>query len=107
MGYVVTAGSRVDMAVRCSAPGNYSLVSLTGGIHHKNDMMHTKSWYEPVVYPRLVLKLLVRNEPARQMAAPVKTPSRGAMWPDLLQAKVDQTFKVVYNLTAYGTKKHT
>lgn len=105
--YVVTAGSRVDMAVRCSAPGNYSLVSLTGGIHHKHDMMHTKSWYEPVVYPRLVLKLLVRNEPARQMAAPVKTPSRGAMWPDLLQAKVDQTFKVVYNLTAYGTKKHT
>ena len=24
-----------------------------------------------------------------------------------MQAKVDQTFKVVYNLTAYGTKKHT
>jgi FtsP/CotA-like multicopper oxidase with cupredoxin domain len=108
---VVTAGSRVDFAIKCPV-GRFNVSSLAGGIHDSNMIRGSKTLYEPVLYPQLLATIVVKspapsdippNAAAPQRRRPVRLPQRRYNT-DLLNKTVDRYYKVVYNLTAYGTE---
>lgn len=128
MPLVVPAGSRVDLGVRCAAPGRYNVTSLKGGLHNSTGIPGAKVLYEPVLWPRLLATIVVVEEAneneneedeeppatadadAGVEARPSEEVDAGSValpttLPNLLDAEVARSYKVVYNMTGYGTEK--
>ena len=112
---VVPAGSRVDLGVRCVAPGRYNVTSLKGGLHNSTGIPGAKTLYEPVLWPRLLATVVVLEEEGSEKevldrsgsvtTTVTSTPALPEALPNLLNAEVARSYKVVYNMTGYGTEK--
>eukprot|EP00937_MAST-01D_sp_MAST-1D-sp2_P001052 g1052.t1 len=103
--FVLPAGARADLAVRCASPGRFNLSSLGGGLHRRGNTVET---YEPVVYPRPAIATLVVSPAAPRAPVPPPLPTteplppRPAAMADLRGARPDRRFVVTYNLTGAG-----
>lgn len=101
---VVTAGARLDMAVRCPGVGIYTLSALDGGFHNETNAVFPKGNLEPfmpVVWPREVLSVRVDGR-ARAMATPYKNPFNGKR--DLRKVQPDVRRNITYDLTGFGAE---
>ncbi len=107
---VVTAGSRVDFAIKCPIVGTFNLTSLRGGVHDSNMIHGSKTLYEPVLFPQLLAKLVVESSNSIT-AKPTDVLNmhdfnrQKVQLPNLLDKRVDRYYRVIYNLTAYGVEK--
>jgi FtsP/CotA-like multicopper oxidase with cupredoxin domain len=128
---VVPAGSRVDLGVRCPSPGRYNVTSLKGGLHNSTGIPGAKTLYEPVLWPRLLATIVVVQEKKGDSIVVQEKIGEGddgeelrpviigadavgdagavnflpPTRPNLLDAEVARSYKVIYNMTGYGTEK--
>jgi FtsP/CotA-like multicopper oxidase with cupredoxin domain len=103
--FVVTAGSRADLAIKCPV-GEFNVTSLPGGVHDSNMIHGAKTLYQPVLYPQLLAKIVVADGAWAKTKGSVEVPHTlpTNKKDDLRKERVDRYYRVVYNLTAYGVE---
>jgi FtsP/CotA-like multicopper oxidase with cupredoxin domain len=114
---IVTAGSRVDMGIRCSMVGRFNVSALPGGFHNSTAIPGSINLYEPVLYPRLMATIvadssqkvqkLVKGEKMstetnhKKTLVPIVLPKNPLS--NLMDKEVHRKYTVTYNLTGWGT----